>query len=83
MVGFLYSVLEGESQHKSQEPHGCVVLDVGDAPGIPTAIDTSIALGVVEAQDRVVEDVVGIHAELRPVALGDAEVFRKGKIRRE
>ena len=74
------SLLEGESQPKGEQPHRRVVFDVGNPTGIATAIDTSIALGVVKTQDRVVKDVVGVHAELRLVTLGDAEVFRERQI---
>ena len=83
MVGCPLSLLERESQPKCEQPHRRVIFDVGDSSGVATAIDTSIALGVVEAQDWVVKDVVGVHAELRLVTLGDAEVFRKRKVRRE
>src|SRR6267143_1112298 len=83
VVGCPLSLLERESQPKCEQPHRGVIFDVGDSPGVATAIDTSIALGVVEAQDWVVKDVVGVHAELRLVTLGDAEVFRKRKVRRE
>ena len=75
------SLLERESQPKGEQPHRRVIFDVGDSPGVATAIDTSIALGVVEAQDWVVKDVVGIHAELRAIALGEAEVLRERQIR--
>ena len=74
------SLLERETQSKRQEPHRRVVFDVGDSSGIASAIDTSIALGVVEAQNRVVKDVVGIHAELRLVTFRDAEVLREREI---
>ena len=83
MVGCPLSLLERESQPKCEQPHRRVIFNVGNSPGVPTAIDTSIALGVVEAQDRVVKDVVGVHAELRLVTLGDAEVFRERQIRRK
>ena len=78
--GVSSSLLERETQSKRQEPHRRVVFDVGNSAGIASAIDTSIALGVVKAHHRVVKDVVGIHAELRPVALFDGEVFREREI---
>src|SRR5216684_2219710 len=81
--GVSSSLLERESQPKCEQPHRRVIFDVGNSPGIATAIDTSIALGVVEAHDRVVKDVVGIHAELRLVTLCDAEVLREREIRRK
>lgn len=74
------SLLERESQPKGEQPHRGVIFDVGDPSGVAAAIDTSIALGVVKTQDRVVKDVVGVHAELRLVTLGDAEVFRERQI---
>src|SRR5260370_36403399 len=74
VVGCPLSLLERESQPECKQPHRRVVFDVGNSAGIASAIDTSIALGVVEAQDRVVKDIVGIHAELRLVTLGNAEV---------
>src|SRR5258708_28705196 len=74
--GVSSSLLERESQPKCEQPHRRVIFDVGNPPGIATTIDTSIALGVAEAHDRVVKYVVGIHAELRLVTLGDAEVLR-------
>src|SRR6267378_4340437 len=83
VVGCPLSLLERESQPKCEQPHRRVIFNVGNSPGVPTAIDTSIALGVVETHYRVVEDVVGIHAELRRVTLGDAEVLREREIRRE
>ena len=81
MVGCPLSLLERESQPKCEQPHRRVIFDVGDSSGVATAIDTSIALGVVKAHHRVVKDVVGIHAELRLVTLGDAEVLRERQIR--
>jgi len=80
VVGVSSSLLERETQSKRQEPHRRVVFDVGDSSGIASAIDTGIALGVVEAQNRVVKDVVGIHAELRLVTFRDAEVLREREI---
>src|SRR5467141_2024380 len=83
VVGCPLSLLERESQPKCEQPHRRVIFDVGDSPGVAAAIDTSIALGVLESQDWVVKDVVGVHAELRLVTLGDPEVFRKREIRRK
>ena len=83
MVGVSASLLERESQPKCEQPHRRVIFDVGNPAGVATAIDTSIALGVIKAHDRVVKDVVGIHAELRLVTLGNAEVLRQRQIRSE
>ena len=83
MVRRLLSLLERESQSKRQQPHRRIVFDVGNPSCIASAIDTGIALGVVEAQDWVVEDVVGIHSELSLEPLGDAEVFCEREIRRK
>ena len=78
------SLLERESQPKCEQPHRRVIFDVGNSSCIgPGAIDTSIALGVVEAKDRVVKDIVGIHAELRLVTFGNAEVLCEREIRRK
>src|SRR5258706_13692335 len=77
VVGCPLSLLERESQPKCEQPHRGVIFDVGDSPGVATAIDTSIALGGVEAQDWVVKDVAAVHAGLRLVTLADAEGFRK------
>src|SRR4029077_14003424 len=63
--GVSTSLLERESRPKGEQSHRGVIFAVGNAPGIATTIDTIIALGEVEAQDRVVKDVVSVHPELR------------------
>ena len=47
--GVSLSLLERESQPECKQPHRRVIFDVGDSSGVAAAIDTSIALGVVEA----------------------------------
>src|SRR6267378_594704 len=88
--GVSSSLLERESQPKCEQPHRRVSIEARYLAGTPRlsregarAVDTRIALGVVEAHDWVVEDVVGVHTEFRPVTLRNSEILREREIRRK
>ena len=66
--------------HPVGRPGRSIRLDVGDLPGTAAAVEAGVALAGVEAQDRVVEDIVGIKAELRLNTLGDCEVLCERKV---
>src|SRR5215468_6897981 len=60
-----------------------ISLNVGDLAGTAAAIEAGVALVRVEAQDRLVADVVGVKAELCRDAFGDRKVLREREVARE
>ena len=81
--------LENQANAKLQLPHAVwrtgrsIGLNVGDLAGTAAAIEAGVALVRVEAQDRVVEDVVGVKAELCRDAFGDRKILRQREVARE
>ena len=81
--------LENYANAKLQLPHAVwrtgrsIGLNVGNLAGTAGAVEAGVALVRVEAQNRVVEDVVGVKAELCRDAFGDRKVLRERKVARE
>jgi hypothetical protein len=73
------SILEVEADGKLQLPHGCAVFQGRNLAVVaPLAIDTAVSsIVLAESIDGVIENVEGIHAELRAEPLRDPEFLHR------
>ena len=81
--------LENDAHAKQQLAHAVgrpgrsIRLNVGDLAGAAAAVEAGVALVRVEAQDRVVEEIVGVKPELRLYAFLNRKTLREGEVIRE
>src|SRR5215467_1077440 len=73
---------ETEARAKLELPRRSPIFYRGDLPGVSSqrAIDTPVALGGIEAQDRVIEDVEPFHPELKIHSLSYLDILQQGEV---
>ena len=77
--GINFITSETKSRAKLELPRRSPIFYRGDLPRISSqrAIDTPVALGGIEAQDRVIEDVEPFHPELKIHSLRELEILQQ------